>query len=201
MKKMLITGGQGDIAQAIAERYKDEYELYLPSSKELDVTDKNSVKEYIKDLEFDVLINNAGTIHPKRILESDEALWERDINVNLIGPYLVSKTILENNSACLIVNVSSTAAFNSYSDWSSYCSSKAALVTFTKCLSNDGFKAFVLCPGAILTKFRIGLGLSNDNAMATEKVIEQIDKTIKEEYQPGDIIFFRKDEFKVNPKL
>jgi len=199
MKKMLITGGQGDIAQAIAERYKDEYELYLPSSKELDVTDKNSVKEYIKDLEFDVLINNAGTIHPKRILKSDEVLWERDIKVNLIGPYFVTKRVLGNNSKCLVINISSTAAFNSYPDWSSYCSAKAGLVTLSKSLANDGFKSICLCPGGILTKFRDGLGLSNANAMTTEQVVNLISDVFSKKYESGDVVFFRNDELIVNP--
>jgi len=199
MKKMLITGGQGDIAQAIAERYKDEYELYLPSSKELDVTDKNSVKEYIKDLEFDVLINNAGTIHPKRILESDEELWERDVKVNLIGPYFVTKRVLETNKNALIINISSTAAFNSYKDWSSYCASKAGLVTFTKCLAEDGFDAFVLCPGAILTKFRDDLNLSNDDAMSQDQFVSHFENVMQGNYQSGDVIFVRKNELKVNP--
>jgi len=197
--KMLITGGQGDIAQAIAERYKDEYELYLPSSKELDVTDKNSVNEYIKDLEFDVLINNAGAIHPRRILESNEELWERDIKVNLVGPYLVTKRVLENNKNAIIINISSTAAFNSYKDWSSYCSSKAGLVTFTKCLAEDGFNAICLCPGAVLTKFRDDLGLSNENAMTTLQVVQLMEKVILGCYQKGDVIFLRIDEIVVNP--
>ena len=199
MQKMLITGGQGDLAQAIAKRYQNEYELLLPSSKELDVTDKLQVKAYLSDKNIDVLINNAGTIHPKRILESDEDLWEQDIQVNLIGPYRVAKKVLERNPKAIIINISSTAAFNAYPDWSSYCSSKAGLMTFTKCLANDGFESYCLCPGAILTKFRDGLDLNNDNAMSTEQFLHVAENVINGIYESGDVMYFRKNELIVNP--
>ena len=199
MQKILITGGQGDIAKAISRAFRTLYEVDSPSSKQLDVTDNESIKEYLKDKQVDILINNAGTIHPKRILDSDESLWERDIKVNLIGPYLMSKKVLTKNPQALIINISSTAAFNAYPDWSSYCASKAGLVTLTKCLANDGFKAFVLCPGAILTKLRDGLGLSNDNAMTADMFVEQVEKVVNGQYVSGDVIFFRKNELVINP--
>lgn len=200
-KTMLISGGQGDLAQAVAQRYKNEYEVYVPSSKEMDVTSKGSVITYINERKIDVLINNAGTIHPQNILESNEELWERDIKVNLIGPYLVSKTVLQINSSALIINVSSTAAYNYYSNWSSYCSSKAGLVSFTKCLAAQEFNVYCLCPGAIETKFRNGLGLPNTHAMSKEQFVEQVDNVLKQKYTKGDAIFFRKNELIVNPKF
>ena len=197
--KMLITGGQGDLAKAVAAKYRQSYELSLPSSKELNVTEFNSVKSYVGNTKFDVLINNAGTIHPKRILESDEYLWERDIRVNLLGPYYVTKQVLESNPEALIINISSTAAFNAYKNWSSYCASKAALVTFTKCLASDGYSAYCLCPGAIATKFRKGLNLSSTNEMKIELFVEQILSVINASYKPGDVIYFTNREKKINP--
>lgn len=192
--QMLITGGEGDLAIAIGEKYSNKYDLFLPSSKELDVTNLDNVKKYVGSKTFDVVINNAGTIHPRRILESDEELWQKDIQVNLIGSYFVSKNVLERNSNAIVVNVSSTAAFNYYSNWSSYCASKAGVVTLTKCLANDGFKVFCLCPGAIKTKFRDGLGLSNANAMSFDLFLEKLDEVISGAYEPGDAVMFRKNE-------
>jgi len=199
MKNMLITGGKGDLALAISEAYSESYNLITPSSKELDVTNKDMVTSFLKDKKIDVLINNAGTIHPKTILESDMDLWSKDIQVNLIGAYFVTKRTLENNLNCIIVNVSSTAAFSAYANWSSYCASKAGLVTLTKSLANDNFNAFALCPGAIRTKFRDSLGLDNTNEMTTEIFIEQLKLVLTGKYSPGDVIFFRKNELKINP--
>jgi NAD(P)-dependent dehydrogenase (short-subunit alcohol dehydrogenase family) len=201
MKTILITGGSGDLAVAIKEFFCSQFKVLSPSSKELDVTDKQSVKTYLKDKNIDVLINNAGTIHSAGILESDMALWERDIQVNLIGTYFVTKTVLHSNKDALIINIASTAAFNAYSNWSSYCSSKAAVVTLTKSIANDNFEAYVLCPGAIRTKFRDGLGLDNSNEMAPMTVVEQIKKVLDGEYKRGDVIFFRKNEIRINPSF
>ena len=198
---MLITGGQGDLAIATGDAFRSAYTIYSPSSKELDVSNKDIVSDYLKDKTIDVLINNAGTIHPKTILESDMDLWARDINVNLVGAYFVTKRVLENNPRSIIINVSSTAAFNAYANWSSYCASKAGLVTLTKSLANDSFAAYVLCPGAVKTKFRDGLGLDNSNEMEADVFVEQMDSILKGKYTPGDVIFFRKNELLINPSF
>ena len=196
---MLVTGGEGDLALAIIKAYRNQFEFFTPSSKELDVTNRVLVTEYIKDKKIDVLVNNAGTIHPKTILESDMALWEKDIQVNLIGAYYVTKRVLENNRSAIVVNVSSTAAFNAYANWSSYCASTIGLVTLTKCLANDDVNAFALCPGAVKTKFRDALGLDNSNEMTTASFVEQLNKILCGDYDAGDVIFFRKNEVKINP--
>ncbi|MBV1911529.1 MAG: SDR family oxidoreductase [Kangiellaceae bacterium] len=199
MKTMLITGGKGDLAVAIQSKYSGTMKIYAPSSQELDVSNKEQVRNYLNNKNIDLLINNAGTIHPKPILESDEQLWERDIQVNLIGAYFVTKNVLEKNRKATIINIASTAAFNAYSNWSSYCASKAGLVTFTKSLANDCFEAYVLCPGAVRTKFRDGLGLDNSNEMDPTVVVEHLNNTLIGKYKPGDVIFFRKNEVIVNP--
>lgn len=196
---MLVTGGKGDLGQAIAKHFCGQMLVYSPGSSELDVSDKEKVSEYMKNKNVDILINNAGTIHPKAILDSDEEQWERDIKVNLIGTYLVTKKTLEKNPSAIIINIASTAAFNAYPNWSSYCSSKAGVVTLTKSLANDSFAAYVLCPGAIRTKFRDNLGLDNSNEMDPRMVTEQITKILSGEYNSGDVIFFRKNEIKINP--
>ncbi|MBV1882524.1 MAG: SDR family oxidoreductase [Pseudomonadales bacterium] len=201
MKTMLITGGSGDLARAFQDFFKSNMKILSPSSQELDVSDKIQVREYLQDKAINVLVNNAGTIHPKSILESDEDSWERDIRVNLIGAYFVTKKVLENRSNALIINIASTAAFNAYSNWSSYCASKAGLVTLTKCLANDNYNAYVLCPGAVNTKFRAGLGLDNSNAMEATEVVSQLQNILDGQYQSGDVIFFRKNEVSINPRF
>lgn len=199
MKTILITGGSGDLAVAIKDSFEGGFSILTPSSKELDVTNRQSVSDYLENKSVDILINNAGTLHSATILESDMVLWERDIQVNLIGAYYVAKTVLHKNNNAIIINISSTAAFNAYPNWSSYCSSKAAMVTFSKSIANDGFEVYVLCPGAVRTKFRDGLGLDNSNEMPPSSVVKQVKKVLDREYNSGDVIFFRKNEIKINP--
>jgi len=199
MRSILITGGGGDWAKSFKTKYKNGFDITTTDRKQLDVTSQQSVEDYFSNKKFDIVINNAGCIHPKRLLETDSQLWINDINVNLIGTFLVSKSAINANKETMIINISSTAGFNSYPDWSSYCASKAGVVTFTKCLSKDGVKAFCLCPGAIDTKFRDNLNLSNDNAMQCDEVSKYVLSVISNNYTSGDILFFRKNEFKLNP--
>jgi NAD(P)-dependent dehydrogenase (short-subunit alcohol dehydrogenase family) len=199
MKSILITGGAGDWAQSFYQQFKNEYNISTPSRSEMDISNELSINNFFQKNSFDIVINNAGTIHPKRILESDTHLWINDIQVNLIGTYLTAKAALTKNSDNVIINISSTAAFNAYPDWSSYCASKAGVVTLSKCLAKDGFNSYCLCPGAIMTKFRDKFDLPNDNVLACEDLSKHVIDIMNEKYTSGDILFVRKGEFILNP--
>ncbi|KZN37370.1 SDR family oxidoreductase [Pseudoalteromonas luteoviolacea] len=196
-KKVLLTGGNGDLAKAIYNSLCSNYEVYLPLRDELDVSSKQSVELYFEDKQFDIVINLAGTLYSSRILDSDPELWIRDINVNLIGTYLVSRAALLTNKSTHIINISSTAGFNSYADWTSYCASKAGVLRLSEGLVKDGFKVNTLCPGAIETKIRDGLNIANNNVMSIEEGIEPILNCINEEFSVGSIVFYRKNELKI----
>lgn len=62
MKKILILGSRGFIGRNLAEyfaRFPYEYELYMPSHNELDLTDGRSIERCLADTHFDVVINAA----------------------------------------------------------------------------------------------------------------------------------------------
>ena len=199
MTRILITGGAGDWAKDFKDNFSSQFQIFTPSRSELDITDQHKVAQYFNNTPCDVLINNAGCIHPERILASDTDRWINDINVNLIGTYLTTKAALSNNPNTIVINISSTAAYNAYPDWSSYCASKAGVVTTSKCFANDGFAVYCLCPGAIDTKFRDNFNLSNANAMPCSELSKHVIDILENKYTPGDVLFFRKDEFILNP--
>lgn len=197
--KLLITGGNGDLSKELYDRLKDKYVVYTPTRKELDVTSIQSVSDYFSREVFDVVINNAGTLYSSLIGDSDPLKWINDINVNLIGTYLVSRAAINSNKSVVLVNVASTAAFNSYKDWSAYCCSKAGVLTLSHCLKNDGVNVYCLCPGAINTKLRDGLNISNQNIMTVSEAVVPFLSVLNGEYSVGDVIFYRKNELVVNP--
>lgn len=89
---------------------------------------------------LDYLINNAGTpatrtpIDPADFDRQDEALWNRLLNVNLLGPYRCTRaaanTLRQSKGA--IVNTASVSAFGRGGSSSPYCATKAALVAITR---------------------------------------------------------------------
>ncbi|HBB9957876.1 TPA: SDR family NAD(P)-dependent oxidoreductase [Vibrio parahaemolyticus] len=192
MKTLLLTGGKGDIASYLKKILIGYYIVEAPSREKLDVSCCKSVEEYFKDKKYDVVINLAGTLHSSKILDSDSELWIKDIQVNLIGTYLVCKEALLKNKKTKLINISSTAAFNSYNNWSSYCASKSGVLKISSALYKDGYDVITLCPGAIDTKFRDGLNINNPNIMTIEEGCEPIILAIKDKYDNGDVIFYRK---------
>lgn len=197
MKKILITGGCGDLATALKNELSIDNVVFTPNRDELDVTNIDSVEDYIGDMIFDIVINAAGSLYSSLILNSDPNLWIRDVNVNLIGPYLVSRKVLINNSKTRIINISSTAAYNHYKEWTSYCASKSGLMKLSGGLVLSGFDIVTLCPGAIDTKIRIGLNIKNDNVMNIQEGINPIIAAVKGFYSSGDIVFYRKNQMEI----
>ncbi len=58
MTRILITGGSGFIGRNVREYLSDkkEYEIFCPSSTELDCTDEERVKEYLRNHNFDIVL-------------------------------------------------------------------------------------------------------------------------------------------------
>lgn len=195
--KVLITGGGGDLASFVSESLGHSFEVFSPKIDELNVASQESVKLYFDKKAFDVVVNLAGTLYSSSVLESEPDKWIRDINVNLIGTYLVSREALISNKNTVIVNVASTAAYNSYSDWTSYCASKAGVLKLSGGLYKDNYYVVTLCPGAIDTKLRNGLMINNPNVMTKEEGAGPIISAVKKHFSSGDIVFYRKKHLEV----
>ncbi len=201
MKRMLITGGGSDIAKYLSSVFLADQEFCVvsPCRSELDVASIESVDAYFSDETFDVVINCAGSLYSSTLVDSDPLRWINDIQSNLIGTYLVSRMALRKNKDCLIINIASTAAFNAYKDWTSYCAAKSGVIKLTQGMYKDGYRAIAICPGAINTKLRDGLSINNPNVMTVDEGTAPIISAVRGGYQAGDIIFYRKGTIIVNP--
>ena len=103
--RVVLAARSEDKLNAIAEEIQSKGGDSLVVSTDVSRPEQiNNLKE--RALEYgdvSVVINNAGCIHPNRLLESDSSEWIQDISVNLVGTYLVSKYALRNNQNTLIV--------------------------------------------------------------------------------------------------
>ncbi len=71
MKKILLLGSSGFIGLNIKEyliNFKEEYQLFTPSSRDLDLTKESMVYDYLKEYKFDVVIH-AAVCNPRRLAE------------------------------------------------------------------------------------------------------------------------------------
>ena len=108
---------------------------------------------------LDVLVNNAGLsmICPAEDTSLDH--WQRVININLTGPFLLcrefGKKMLARGQGN-IVNVASIAGLHGVIDRSAYNASKHGLIGLTRTLAaewgNRGVRVNAVCPGWIKTE-------------------------------------------------
>ena len=88
---------------------------------------------------LDAVINNAGLAGPENgpIEELDLAVWQRRLDVNLTGPFLVTKHAVPHlrKHGGAIVNIASTRALQSEPDTEAYAATKGGIVALTHALA------------------------------------------------------------------
>lgn len=88
---------------------------------------------------IDIIVNNAGAyLERGAFTDSDPTLWWLTIEVNLRGPYLLTRNLIRAmNPGGKIINLTSGKGFNAGANSSAYHVSKAGLNMLTDCLANE----------------------------------------------------------------
>jgi NAD(P)-dependent dehydrogenase (short-subunit alcohol dehydrogenase family) len=124
---------------------------------------------------IDSLVNNAGIVQPiAAIADCDPAMWRHNINVNLIGPFNLTRASLKylRQYTGRIINVSSGAANLALENVSGYCTAKAALNHFTRVLAAEEptLTALTLRPGVVDTPMQDYIRQEGPKAMPADQV-------------------------------
>lgn len=106
----------------------------------------------------DVLVNNAGIGGARPVAETDDAGWDRILDVNLGAAFRLSRAVLPrmvDRGAGSIVHVSSVFGLVGYRASAAYAASKAALAGLTRQMAADygpqGIRVNAIAPGLIET--------------------------------------------------
>ena len=107
---------------------------------------------------LDILVNNAGIGAVGTVLDTDEATFERVLDVNVKGTFLLSKAVLPGmiaRKAGVIVNTASIAGVRGIPERAAYTTSKHAIVGLTRAMAldhvKDGIRVNCVCPGTVDT--------------------------------------------------
>ncbi len=163
-RTVFVTGGTRGIGAAIVELFqkcnaqviatgtnRKELEKLNQESKGkatdyiyLDFTLKESVQGFLgfidKQDRVDVLINNAGVNKIGSIHEIDENDWDMINNVNLKGPFLLTRVvsdIMKRQNFGRIINIASIFGVVSKIKRTAYTTTKCGLIGFTKAVALD----------------------------------------------------------------
>ncbi|MFM8591525.1 MAG: glucose 1-dehydrogenase [Sphingomonadales bacterium] len=105
-----------------------------------------------------ILVNNAGVVFNKKILQASQEEFERILRINTTGPFLgieaVLPSMLQQRSGS-IINISSIAGLVGFTNCIAYVASKYALRGMTKTaaleLAKEGIRVNSIHPGVIRT--------------------------------------------------
>ena len=104
-----------------------------------------------------VVINNAGAAYTGNLATMPLERWQWLLQLNLTSVFQVCQAVLPalREQGGHIINVSSHAARNAFPGWGAYCTSKAALASFSRCLAEEerphGIRVSTLTLGAVNT--------------------------------------------------
>jgi 2-hydroxycyclohexanecarboxyl-CoA dehydrogenase len=180
-KIALVTGAGGVIGRAIALRLAREQAIVgaldldgeaaeatalaitsaggRAHALQADITDDRAIARAIGELgdaagPVDVLVNCAGWDRLARFVDTDPALWDRLIAINLRGPIALHHAVLPGmieRKRGAIVNISSDAGRVGSSGESVYAACKGGIIALTKSIAREvagaGISVNVVCPG------------------------------------------------------
>ena len=107
----------------------------------------------------DVLVNNAGAAESAPLDKTDDAMWDRLMELNATATFRVTRALVPAMVAAgwgRVVNIASNAGVSGYGYTAAYCAAKHAVVGMTRALAIDlgrtGVTINALCPGWVDTR-------------------------------------------------
>lgn len=184
---LFVTGGARGIGKAVALKFAENgYDIvsnYVTESEELvatkkefeakgaevllvkaDVTKKEEIENLVKVAmdkfgRIDVLVNNAGITNDMLMLKMKEEDFDKVIDVNLKGTFIVTKAVISimmKQRRGSIVNLSSVVGVAGNAGQCNYSASKAGILGFTKSLAKElaarNIRVNAVAPGFIDTR-------------------------------------------------
>ena len=159
----VVTGASRGIGAHVAAALEEAgYAVARGSTAVAAVTDRAAVERWVAEVvaengRLDLLVNNAGVIDAEvPLVDSDPDEWWHTLEVNLRGPYLMTRACLPHLAAAggRVVNVNSGAAYRNDAVATAYNVSKGALARLTAAVGlggRHGVRAFDLAPGVVRT--------------------------------------------------
>lgn len=169
----------------------------ITNSQEVNALVAKVIEKYGK---IDILINNVGWNKVKPFIDGDEDLWSRVLDINLKGPIICCRAVIDNmmaNNYGKIVNVSSDSGRVGSTGEAVYGAAKGGVITFTKALAREmaRYKINVnsVSPGPSDTPFLAEVSAENPKLMEAVKKGIPMRRLAQPEDIANAVLFFCDD--------
>ena len=226
-KVAVITGGSRGIGKAIAKLLADQGAHVILTSRKIDSLKEaadeitgagnkataiachagsvEQIDALYKEIEekfgkVDILVNNAATNpHFGNLVEAEESMWDKTVEVNLKGPFFMIQravALMKKNGGGSIVNVSSINGIKPGLFQGVYSVTKAGLINmtqaFAKELAADNIRVNALLPGLTETKFASAI---TSNEQIQKEIFKQIPmgRAAQPEEMAGAVLYLVSD--------
>ncbi|MCX8276991.1 MAG: SDR family oxidoreductase [Dehalococcoidia bacterium] len=163
-KGVVITDVQDEVGERSAQQLRDAGHdaIYM----HLDVTEEDQWKTVVDATmenfgRLDVLVNIAGILDPKSILDIELMVWKKTMEISTVGIFLGTRAVavpMEKSGGGSIINLASMAAKQGSGSYgSAYSFSRGGMLNFSMSaalqLSGMGIRVNTIMPGWVHTPF------------------------------------------------
>lgn len=179
-----------EVVEAMSDRRPGHRALRADVASETEVIDAmGAATQHLGGL--DVLVNCAGILEERPLLETDAAAFDRIIAVNLRGVFLAGREavrhMLAGEGKGQIINIGSDLADLGRARNSAYCASKAGIAALTRCWAREfgpGIRVNTLAPGPIATD------MLSPETMSEESLAEETRTPLARIGEPREVADF-----------
>ena len=224
----VITGGSSGIGEAVVRRFVAEgaevliADIAIDAATELarefgdsvtavhcDVRSEDQVQEVARSAmsrwsRVDILVNNAGSELNRTFAETTVEEWDRVLDTDLKGPWLMCKHLVPDmvaRGSGSVINISSLNGLVGFPLSTAYGSAKGGLVVFTRDMAIElaatGVRVNCVCPGVIATPMMERWTKKMPDQEEARKMLEgtmPIGRMGRADEVAGAILFFASDD-------
>ena len=163
--KVILVARRADRLRALSDRINAKHGIYASTVIPMDLSSRDAASTLAKVIkgrgtQVDILVNNAGFGSTLNFIEEDHSSIVNELSVNVnalveLTHFFLPGMVERRNG--VVINIASTAAFQSLPYMAVYGATKAFVLSFTEALWGEtrkqGVRVVAVCPGPTQTEF------------------------------------------------